>query len=565
MSAIRKSMLPRSVVIASKVMALASPVDFLVMGAGVAGLRAAVELAEHGDVLLVTKESLAESNTFYAQGGIAVAMEGEEDVALHLDDTIAAGDGLVYRPAARVLVAEGPMRVAELIDWGTRFDRDAGELLRTREGAHSHPRILHANGDATGAEISRSLVAFAKAHPRIRFAEWTMVTGLVVADGRVIGADLASANSDSHQSDRRRVGARGVLIAAGGAGQVYSDTTNPAVATGDGIALAAEAGAELADMEFYQFHPTAFSLEGAPRFLLSEALRGEGAYLRNDRGERFMERYHPLLELAPRDVVARAITREGLGDSPEATRVVHLDMRHVKGVDLHLRFPGISAFLARYSLDLEHDLIPVRPAAHYLMGGIRTDLSGRTSVRGMYAAGEAACTGVHGANRLASNSLLEGLVFGARAAQAMLADDPPLDKAELVELNLRSLERCDEELVETQIAALQKAMWSYAGLLRQASTLREGFAALAACEAGLANLVQQGKGSRRLAEAQALCRVAYAILQSALARTESRGAHFRNDYPRRDDANFKKHSIFTSDGFTGGGFTSEGHVRFDEW
>ncbi len=408
-------------------MDLASSVDYLVMGAGVAGLRAAIELADHGEVLVITKESLGESNTHYAQGGIAVAeAEDQDDLKLHFEDTISAGDGLVFRPAAQVLVAEGPERVAELIEWGTRFDSASGRLLRTREGAHSKPRILHADGDATGAEISRSLVAHAHAHPRIKFAEWTMVTKMLMADGRVIGAELASAKTAGGDiEERKRISAGAVLIASGGAGQVYSDTTNPDVATGDGLALALAAGAELADMEFYQFHPTAFSLAGAPRFLISEALRGEGAYLRNDRGERFMERYHPLLELAPRDVVARAITREGLGESG-ATHPVYLDMRHVKGIDLHQRFPGISRFLANYSLELARDLIPVRPAAHYLMGGIRTDLMGRTTVRGLYAAGEAACTGVHGANRLASNSLLEGLVFGARAGQAMVEDQLPL-------------------------------------------------------------------------------------------------------------------------------------------
>src|SRR5580658_6284518 len=292
-------------------------VDFLVVGAGVAGLRAAVELARQGEVLVVTKESLGESNTHYAQGGIAVATEGEADVALHLEDTVNAGDGLVYRPAAEVLVTDGPLRVAELIEWGAAFDSHAGELLRTREGAHSLARILHANGDATGAEISRSLVAFARAHERIQFAEWTMVTRLVVAGGRVIGADLTSAGPLALDTEPCRVSARSVLIASGGAGQVYSDTTNPAVATGDGIGLAHEAGAALADMEFYQFHPTALALAGVPRFLLSEALRGEGAYLRNDRGERFMERYHPLAELAPRDVVARAIAREGMNPNTD--------------------------------------------------------------------------------------------------------------------------------------------------------------------------------------------------------------------------------------------------------
>jgi len=513
------------------------------MGAGVAGLRAAVELARHGDVLVVTKESVAESNTHYAQGGIAVAMEGDADVALHLTDTINAGDGLVYRPAAQALVAEGPVRVAELIEWGANFDSEDGQLLRTREGAHSLARILHANGDATGAEISRSLAAFARVHKRIRFAEWTTVTGLVVTDGRVIGADLLSC--DRRPRLQQRISARAILIAAGGAGQVYSDTTNPAVATGDGIALAAFAGATLADMEFYQFHPTALSLAGAPRFLLSEALRGEGAILLNDRGERFMQRYHPLLELAPRDVVARAIAREGMGATAAESRVVHLDMRPVKNIDLHQRFPGISAVLARYSLDLSRDLIPVRPAAHYLMGGIRTDLFGRTTLAGLYAAGEAACTGVHGANRLASNSLLEGLVFGARAAQSMLDDGLDLQTVDAQEIISAPLTSAEQEHLEKIIASLQASMWAYAGLLREDSTLRLGLAAQKACADSLAELAAQNKGSRRLTEALAMSRVAHAILLSSLARTESRGAHFRNDFAHRDDENFLKHSLYT--------------------
>jgi L-aspartate oxidase len=544
-------------------MAWSSRVDFLVMGAGVAGLRAAVELARHGEVLVVTKEAVAESNTHYAQGGIAVAMEGDADVALHLKDTVNAGDGLVYRPAAQALVAEGPVRVAELIEWGANFDRAAeaegGELLRTREGAHSLPRILHANGDATGAEISRSLAAFARVHKRIRFAEWATVTGIVVRDGRVLGADLLNCDrrpQRDREKDWERVSARAVLIAAGGAGQVYSDTTNPAVATGDGIAMAAQAGAALADMEFYQFHPTALSLTGAPRFLLSEALRGEGAILLNDRGERFMQRYHPLLELAPRDVVARAITREGMGEAPGESRVVHLDMRHVKGIDLHHRFPGISAELARYGLDLGRDLIPVRPAAHYLMGGIRTDLYGRTTLPGLYAAGEAACTGVHGANRLASNSLLEGLVFGARAAQSMLDDCLSHGwDAEVALAHPALLTTEEKSRLESIIAKLQASMWAYAGLLREERTLRLGFAAQQDCAAELVELAGQGKSSRRLTEALAMSSVAHAILASALARTESRGAHYRNDFPQRDDKNFQKHSIFCPDG----------QVLFEAW
>ncbi|HEY2469802.1 MAG TPA: L-aspartate oxidase [Terracidiphilus sp.] len=537
-------------------MAFPSEVDYLVMGAGVAGLRAAVELADEGEVLVITKESLGESNTHYAQGGIAVAQaEDREDLALHVTDTVLAGDGLVYGPAAQVLVSEGPQRVAELIDWGTCFDSESGRLLRTREGAHSRPRILHANGDATGAEISRSLVAHAHAHPRIRFAEWTMVTRLFVADGCVMGAELTSANTANDDNGPQQIGARAILIASGGAGQVYSDTTNPSVATGDGLALALHAGAELADMEFYQFHPTAFSLEGASRFLLSEALRGEGAHLRNDRGERFMERYHPLLELAPRDVVARAITHEGMDGDSGAARAVYLDMRHVKGVDLHQRFPGISSFLARYSFDLERDLVPVRPAAHYLMGGIRTDLQGRTSVRGLYAAGEAACTGVHGANRLASNSLLEGLVFGARAAKAMLEDKLPLTPIACESLPVLAVEPDDTARIEGYMTDLRRAMWSDGGLLRSATTLQQGLAVQAECETGLEYFAQQRKRSRTLFEAQSLACVARAILFSALGRQESRGAHFRNDFPHHDDARFLKHSSYSRDG----------SVRFEAW
>lgn len=519
------------------------------MGAGVAGLRAALELAAQGNVLVVTKESVRESNTHYAQGGIAVAEDEPSGIALHLDDTLNAGDGLVHQLSAEVLVSEGPQRVAELIEWGAEFDREGGRLLRTREAAHSVPRILHAHGDATGAEISRSLAAMARANANIRFAEWTTVTRLVVDGGRVVGVDLLDA-----EQRVSRVVARAVLIAAGGAGQVYPDTTNPAVATGDGVALALAAGAALADMEFYQFHPTAFSWPGAPRFLLSEALRGEGAYLRNDRGERFMERYHASLELAPRDVVARAVAREGTGERPGETRPVYLDMRHVQGIDLHRRFPGISAFLAQYGLDLHRDPIPVRPAAHYMMGGIRTDLDGRTTVRGLYAAGEAACTGVHGANRLASNSLLEGLVFGARAAKAILADALPQPQSDEPQPYDPARDSADNEIEKT-IAELRAAMGHFAGLLREGSQLRQGIAAQTRIAARLDEIAQTHRPTRRLVEAQALCSVSRAILESALARTESRGAHFRSDFPRRDDAEFLKHSAYRAGE----------PVRFERW
>jgi L-aspartate oxidase len=513
-------------------MAIATETDFLIVGAGIAGLRAAISLAEAGRVLVVTKEALGESNTNYAQGGIAVALGGDEDVSLHLEDTIAAGDGLVDRDVARVLVEEGPLRVEELLRWGTGFDREHGKLMLTREGAHSRKRILHANGDATGAEIGRSLLAHARGHRNITLLEWTTTADLIVEDHIVTGVWLLDREHNLHA-----VRARAVLLASGGAGQVYSDTTNPAVATGDGIAMAYRAGAEIADMEFYQFHPTALSLPGVPRFLLSEALRGEGAYLRNARGERFMERYHPLLELAPRDVVARAITREGMGSNGELLPV-HLDMRHVTGIDPAKRFPGISHFLALHGLNLAADLVPIRPAAHYLMGGVKTDVDGRTSLDHLYAAGEAACTGAHGANRLASNSLLEGLVFGARAGASMREvsrvsfGKPPAPLPFAANQPRRT---------EDQLRNLQQHMWQNAGLLRDAAGLTAMKQELDRTRAGLTPAPD--RASLELANLHA---IAGLIVVSALAREESRGAHYRNDFPRRDDAHFAQHSVVRS-------------------
>ena len=508
-------------------MAVVRETDYLIVGAGIAGLRAAIELCEMGRVLVVTKEALGESNTSYAQGGIAVAMGGDEDVSLHLEDTVRAGDGLVDVEAARLLVEEGPVRVEELLRWGTGFDRENGKLMLTREGAHSRNRILHANGDATGAEIGRSLLVHARAQKNITLLEWTTTVDLVVDDGAAVGAVLLDAAGKVAM-----VRARAVLLASGGAGQVYSDTTNPAVATGDGIAMAWRAGAEISDMEFYQFHPTALSLPGVPRFLLSEALRGEGAYLRNASGERFMERYHPLLELAPRDVVARAITREGTG-ADGARLPVYLDMRHVTGLDLQKRFPGISAFLAQHGLELSRDLIPVRPAAHYLMGGVRTDVDGRTSLSRLYAAGEVACTGVHGANRLASNSLLEGLVFGARAASAMREAGAAASSD--VEAAPRFAASPPEGAARL-FKQLQQRMWQDAGLLRDAT-------GLLAMQHELERLRTIPAAERASLELANLHAVAELIVLSALAREESRGAHYRNDFPARDDPHFAKHSV----------------------
>lgn len=497
---------------------------FIVVGAGIAGLRAALTLAGSAEVMLITKEVASESNTHYAQGGIAVAMGGTEDVALHLEDTLAAGDGLAFEPAARLLVSEGPWRIEELLEWGTNFDREDGSLMRTREGAHSLPRILHANGDATGREIGRALLAKVAGEPRIHLHERVTTCELIMRDGSVVGLSALDANGNPLQ-----FAGRGVLLASGGAGQVYSETTNPPVATGDGIAMAYRAGAEVADMEFYQFHPTALSLPGAPRFLLSEALRGEGAYLRNYEGERFMERYHPLLELAPRDVVARAITSEGFGETANETLPVYLDMRHVHGKDLHRRFPGISSFLRRYDLELSRDLIPVRPAAHYLMGGVRTDLHGRTSLPGLYAAGEVACTGVHGANRLASNSLLEGLVFGARAAETIVAEGLQGEEPSVPPPQPSSSAAFPPAPLQDLREKLRSSMWAHAGLLRDQTGLRTMQAEFDTLRAQLPR-----EDTREAVELRNLHTVAELIVASAQARKESRGAHARTDFPEHE-------------------------------
>src|SRR5499425_1180693 len=394
--------------------------DYAVVGSGVAGLRAAIELSEAGSILVLAKSFLSDSATAWAQGGIAVALSDEDEIGLHERDTINAGDGLCRAEAVALLVEEGPKYIAQLIEWGTEFDRAGTKLAFTREAAHSRSRILHAHGDSTGREISRALLARAHSIPHLHLRAHAFTTELIVEHHNVFGVRFI----DEMDGSTHEVHAGAVLLATGGVGQIYRETTNPPGATGDGMAIAYDAGAVLSDLEFVQFHPTALAIKGAPRFLLSEALRGEGGVLRNIDLERFMKRYHEAAELAPRDVVARAIVSEMQRTS--ATHVF-LDMTKKSEEFLKKRFPRIYETCASYGLDLASDLAPVCPAAHYMMGGVKTDLKGRTSLPGLYAAGETAATGVHGANRLASNSLLEGLVFGARSAEAMIHDDnaPP--------------------------------------------------------------------------------------------------------------------------------------------
>ncbi len=498
--------------------------DFLVVGAGVAGLRAAIELAEAGKVLVVAKDSLRESSSEYAQGGIAVALSDDDEVQLHEQDTIAAGDGLCDEKAVCVLAEEGPAAIQQLIDWGVEFDREGTKLAFTREGAHSRNRILHAHGDSTGREISRTLYRKAASLPNIRFASYMAVTDLLVAGGEVAG--VVACDSSTRQSVP--LYANAVLLATGGLGNVYRETTNPDVATGDGVAAAFRAGAGISDIEFVQFHPTALFVEGAPRFLLSEALRGEGALLRNSSGERFMERYHPLKELAPRDVVARSIVAEI--QRTNSSRV-YLDLSHLPADFIRKRFPRIYETCLRHGVDITKGPAPVHPAAHYVMGGVRTDLNCRTNLKRLYAAGEVACTGVHGANRLASNSLLEGVVFGARAGARM--------REWAGSVGPRSVPLPELLFPETSGETLRRLAWEQCGILRSG----EGLAAACARLDSISQ-VRSPQANRALFEMRNMHQVISLIARCALARRESRGAHFRIDYPSKK-AEFQKHSLIT--------------------
>jgi L-aspartate oxidase len=513
-----------------------SETDFLVIGAGVAGLRAAVELAPAGRVVVLAKREVTDSATQYAQGGIAAALGDEDEIGLHLQDTLNAGDGLCDSDAVKVLVEEGPDRIEELIQWGTEFDRDGTKLAFGREGAHSRNRILHAHGDSTGREILRALYAKAKTLPSISVCEFEFSTDFLMENNRVCGINLIKETGEAGT-----ISASAVLLATGGVGQLYRNTTNPRVATGDGVAMAFRAGTEASDMEFIQFHPTALYLKDAPRFLLSEALRGEGAYLRNDELGRFMPKYHPMAELAPRDVVARAIMHE-LEVSRAKDPVVYLDLTHLDEAHVKARFPRIHATCLQFNIDIATDLIPIRPAAHYSMGGVRTDLDARTSVQGLYGAGEVASTGVHGANRLASNSLLEGLVFGARAGKKMRDElrkgSGKIQPSPKTAFSNGPVSAGAEEVVRE----IQDLMWQDVGIVRTGQGLKRAIANLQQVTERVAH-----PHSRRAWEAQNLQTVGLLIARSALARKESRGAHYRTDFPTHNNARFLKHSLVKGD------------------
>jgi len=538
--------------------------DYAVVGSGIAGLRAAIELSAAGSVLVLAKSNLSDSATAWAQGGIAVALSDADEIGLHEQDTLNAGDGLCRAEAVALLVEEGPKYITQLIEWGTEFDRAGTKLAFTREAAHSRSRILHAHGDSTGREISRALLARAHAIPHLHLRAHAFTTELIVERGRVAGLHFIDETDGSEHELR----AGAVLLATGGLGQIYRETTNPEVATGDGMAIAYEAGAVLSDMEFVQFHPTALAVKGAPRLLLSEALCGEGGVLRNIGLERFMKRYNEAQELAPRDVVARAIVSEM--HRTQSTHVF-LDMTKMSEEFLKKRFPRIYETCASFGLDLATDVAPVCPAAHNIMGGVKTDLWGRTSLPGLYAAGETAATGVHGANRLASNSLLEGLVFGARAGQAMIKDAPvgkrsgaalpgspaPSPGNSSVAQKDPAKGTAKPSAADAILTKIRDVMWREVGILRSGKELADAVKQLQSLE-----LPKSQKPARETHELRNLHALALLIARSGLAREESRGAHYRSDFPFRNDEDFAKHSAVQKG--TGVRFEAQGRALSSE-
>ncbi len=506
--------------------------EFLVVGSGVAGLRAAMELSRRGRVLILTKGNPLESSSSYAQGGVAVAMSEEDDVSIHLLDTLKAGHGLCRREAVQVLVEEGPARIQELINWGAAFDKVGEQFAFAREAAHSRSRILRARGDATGNEMVRVLMAHARRRKTIGWLDHHFTVDVVVVDGVCRGVLVI----DEELGTRAVIPAHAVLLATGGAGQVYARTTNPTNATGDGMAMGYRAGAVLRDMEFVQFHPTSLYLPSSPPFLLSEAIRGEGGQLRNIKGELFMHRYHPAGALAPRDIVARAIWAEM---AATRSRHVYLDLTHLGAAFVKHRFPTIYATCLRYDIDITEEWVPVSPSAHYMMGGVEANLSGATTLPGLFAAGEVAFSGVHGANRLASNSLLEGLVFGKRAADSAIQFAESRRATPLLpsvrELSGGPLGRLED--AEKLRSSLRRLMWGKVGLIRTRDSLVSAVAQLSRWE----RLVDRPFRMRRDLEVKNLIQVARCIAEAALWRENSVGAHHRADFPGKP-AGWRQHS-----------------------
>lgn len=502
--------------------------DVLVIGGGVAGLRVALGVAEPYRVLVVTKDGLSESNSAYAQGGIAGVLDPEDHFEDHIADTLAAGKGLCDPEMAALVVREAPRRIGELMEWGTHFDEVNGQVALTREGGHSHPRIVHALGDATGREVMRAVIVQARARQNVRIWQNSFTIDLITHEGCCRGALVW---------DKRRgpalVWARAVVLATGGAGQLYRETTNPPIATGDGHALAYRAGAELRDMEFMQFHPTVLYIAGSARHLLTEALRGEGAYLRDRNGHRFMPDYHPLAELAPRDDVSRAITAQM---SKTQHPSVYLDLSHLDPAYIRSRFPGIDRLCRGFDIDITRDPIPVRPGAHYMIGGVTIDQDGRTTLEGLWAAGEVTSSGLHGANRLASNSLLEGLVHGARAAEDIVRtlDASGAYRLEVPPVHGEIARNGQDPLDLADIRdSLRALMWRNVGITRNAAGLADAAELVEFwCGYVLGHAFPDPAGW----SLQNMLTVARLMIAAATTREESRGVHTRSDFPQADPA-----------------------------
>ncbi len=502
--------------------------DVLVIGGGVAGLRAALGIGDSLRVLVVTKDGVRESNSTYAQGGIAGVLDPEDHFEDHIADTLSAGKGLCDPEMVELVVREAPRRIGELIEWGTHFDEINGQVALTREGGHSHARIVHALGDATGREVMRAVILQARARPNVRIWQNSFTIDLLTHEGRCRGAIVW---------DKRRgpslLWARAVVLATGGAGQLYRETTNPAIATGDGHALAYRAGAELRDMEFMQFHPTVLYIAGSDRHLITEALRGEGAYLRDRHGHRFMPDYHPLAELAPRDDVARAITAQMAKTQHPS---VYLDLSHLNAAYIRERFPGIDHLCRGFDLDITRDPIPVRPGAHYMVGGVTIDGNGRTTLPGLWAAGEVSSSGLHGANRLASNSLLEGLVHGARAAEDIVStlQSERADRLEVPPISAEYHRLSQEGLDLADIRdSLRSLMWRKVGITRDAEGLAEADEQVDFwCRYVLGHVFDDPAGWTM----QNMLIVARLMIAAASTREESRGVHLRRDFPNLDPA-----------------------------
>jgi L-aspartate oxidase len=508
--------------------------DTLVIGAGVGGIRAAIAAAGHGEVIVLCKGEVGESNTAWAQGGIAGVMKGAgggDDVEAHVRDTLVCGAGLCDEPVVRMIAEGAEARIRELVEWGVAFDRDAaGELSAGREGGHSASRIYHSMGDATGREMQRGLVERLKKTAGVRLFEKCFTLDLITPSTES-GSPVMGAITHHPRFGLQMIWAESTILATGGAGMLYRETTNPRVATGDGAAMAYRAGATVADMAFMQFHPTTLYLPGAARSLISEAVRGEGAYLLDLNQQRFMQDYHPQAELAPRDIVSRAIVKQ---ISKQGGRHVWLDCRHIK--NFAARFPGITAELKRFDLDPARKLIPVHPAAHYFVGGVRTDHFGRTDVQGLYAVGEASCSGLHGGNRLASNSLLEGLVMGEIAGRTVAADRAARNSAGAspgrrgpvsIISDIRPSDHGELDLADVR-SSLRSAMWRNVGIERAGGKLRDCLEMFDFWgKYTLDKIFDEPAGW----ETQNMLLVGSLIARSAAWREESRGCHSRADFP----------------------------------